>query len=107
MFGLRFDRIANELTDNLKIDGSRPVGRRELLEGHRAGRRHLQPAPDVGLYASWGQGFLPPTTEELANNPDAQGGFNKNLVPATSRGEEVGVRGGFRRAGLRRRRSST
>jgi iron complex outermembrane receptor protein len=52
------------------------------------------PMPDIGIYASWGQGFLPPTTEELSNNPNAQGGFNQNLVPATSQGEEFGVRGG-------------
>ena len=54
------------------------------------------PRADAGLYASWGQGFLPPATEELANNPDGMGGFNTHLVPATSQGEEVGVRGGSR-----------
>jgi iron complex outermembrane receptor protein len=51
------------------------------------------PRETFGLYASWGTGFLPPGTEELANNPDAFGGFNRDLKPATSSGEEVGMRG--------------
>ncbi len=51
------------------------------------------PTPRHGLYASWGQGFLPPSTEELINNPDAFGGFNGHLGAATSHGEEVGARG--------------
>ena len=49
--------------------------------------------PNLGFYASWGQGFLPPATEELANNPDSLGGFNQHLRPATSRSEEIGARG--------------
>jgi iron complex outermembrane receptor protein len=51
------------------------------------------------MYGSWGQGFLPPTTEELVNSPVAYGGFNQDLVPATSSGGELGVRG-FVVAGL-------
>jgi len=51
---------------------------------------------DVALFASWGQGFLPPATEELYANPAALGGFNMSLVPATSMGEEAGVRGNYR-----------
>jgi outer membrane receptor protein involved in Fe transport len=45
---------------------------------------------------SFGQGFLPPSTSELGANPDAMGGFNTHLVPATSYGEEVGIRGAAR-----------
>jgi iron complex outermembrane recepter protein len=48
---------------------------------------------EVNLYANWGQGFLPPATEELAQNPDNFGGFNTHLVPATSNGFELGSRG--------------
>lgn len=51
----------------------------------------------LDLYASWGQGFLPPATEELYANPDALGGFNTRLVPASSRGGELGARGWFGR----------
>jgi len=48
---------------------------------------------EVNLYADWGQGFLPPATEELAQNPDNFGGFNIHLVPATSNDYELGSRG--------------
>ncbi len=95
MFGLRYDHINNDLTDNLKLDGIDMSGSANFSKVTARVGVTYTPLPDVGLYASWGQGFLPPTTEELAQNPDAQGGFNSHLVPATSRGEEVGVRGGF------------
>jgi iron complex outermembrane receptor protein len=49
--------------------------------------------PNLELFANWGQGFLPPATEELYANPEALGGFNDSLIPATSRGEELGARG--------------
>jgi iron complex outermembrane receptor protein len=48
---------------------------------------------EANLYANWGQGFLPPATEELAQNPDNFGGFNTHLVPSTSNGFELGSRG--------------
>jgi iron complex outermembrane recepter protein len=92
-FGVRYDDINNELTDVLNVGGvdlsgsasfSKPTGRAGLA---------WNPRPDFGLYTSIGQGFMPPATEELANNPEGMGGFNMNLVPATSLGEEVGVRG--------------
>jgi iron complex outermembrane receptor protein len=47
----------------------------------------------LNLYSNIGQGFLPPSTEELINNPLSYGGFNQDLVPATSLGEEFGIRG--------------
>ena len=95
MFGLRFDRIVNDLTDNLKVDGVDMSGSANFSKVTARVGATYTPLPDLGLYVSWGQGFLPPTTEELAQNPNAQGGFNQNLTPATSHGEEVGVRGGF------------
>jgi iron complex outermembrane receptor protein len=48
---------------------------------------------EANIYANWGQGFLPPATEELAQNPDHFGGFNTHLVPATSNDYEIGCRG--------------
>jgi iron complex outermembrane receptor protein len=90
---VRYDRVTNRLTDHLQageIDLSgnvvykRPTGRIGVT---------WNPLSDFGLYASWGTGFLPPGTEELVNNPYAQGGYNTQLVAATSVGEEVGVRG--------------
>lgn len=93
VFNLRHDRIYNELNDNLKAGGIDLSGQASFKE--TTGRIGLvwNPGPGVGFYANWGTGFLPPSTEELANNPDSPGGFNSHLMPATSRGEEIGARG--------------
>ncbi|MCX6559344.1 MAG: TonB-dependent receptor [Candidatus Aminicenantes bacterium] len=89
MLSLRYDNVTCKVDDH--------VG---ALSGDNAykkatGRLGLtwNPADDFGLYASWGTGFLPPGTEELSNNPNAFGGFNRDLKPATSAGEEIGARG--------------
>lgn len=86
---LRYDNVTCRLDDHvgsLSGDASykKTTGRLGLT---------WNPSADFGLYASWGTGFLPPGTEELANNPSAFGGFNKDLKPATSSGEEIGARG--------------
>jgi len=47
------------------------------------------------LFASWSQGFIPPSTEELASNPVGYSGFNTHLVPATSSSFDLGGRGFF------------
>jgi iron complex outermembrane receptor protein len=47
----------------------------------------------VNVFANWSQGFMPPSTEELAANPTGYSGFNTHLVPATSDCYDIGVRG--------------
>jgi len=86
---LRYDNVTCKLADyvgGLSGDASynKATGRLGLT---------WNPVSDFGLYASWGTGFLPPGTEELANNPNAFGGFNQDLKPATSSGQEIGARG--------------
>ena len=86
---LRYDKVTCKVDDR--------VGRLSGYNDYKkaTGRLGLtwNPAEDFGLYASWGTGFLPPGTEELSNNPNAFGGFNRDLKPATSAGEEIGARG--------------
>ena len=93
---LRYDDIRNELSDLLKspydLTGNADFSR---LTG-RIGAT-FSPLRDITLYASWGQGFLPPATEELAQNPDHFGGFNTHLTFATSNSFEVGSRGVLKR----------
>ncbi|OYW05704.1 MAG: hypothetical protein B7Z61_05185, partial [Acidobacteria bacterium 37-71-11] len=93
MAGVRHDSVSNTLDDNLATPELNLSGRKSFSK--TTGRLGVawNPVPDFGAYVSWAQGFLPPATEELANNPDRFGGFNEHLVPATSHGEEVGVRG--------------
>lgn len=93
MAGVRWDRTTNELDDDLRIGGIDRSGDADYEKATARLGLTWNPGRKVGLYASWGQGFLPPATEELANNPSALGGFNEGLVPATSNGLEVGARG--------------
>lgn len=94
--GVRWDQIRNELEDHLQANGVDLSGEEKF---HRATGRvgvSFNPRNDFAVYGSWGQGFLPPATEELYANPDAQGGFNLHLKPATSWGYEGGIRGGYK-----------
>ncbi len=92
LLSFRYDKIHNELNDLLKIpydasgtaDFSKPTGRIGI---------NYSLIDEVNVYANWGQGFLPPATEELAQNPDNFGGFNTHLVPSTSNEYEIGFRG--------------
>jgi iron complex outermembrane receptor protein len=97
LLGLRHDRIRNQLEDHLKANGLDLSG--ERIFGKSTGRVGVSFAATsrLDLYASWGQGFLPPATEEIYANPDALGGFNTRLMPASSRGGEVGARGSLGR----------
>ena len=90
---VRYDRVANRLADHLQAGEVDLSG--DVAYKRATGRIGVtwNPLSDFGLYASWGTGFLPPGTEELVNNPFAQGGYNTELVAATSVGEEVGARG--------------
>lgn len=95
--GIRYDRIHNQLSDHLQAGGVDLSGSANFSKTTARVGASWNPRPAVGVYANWSQGFLPPATEELANNPDAMGGFNQHLVPATSMGQEVGVRGALRK----------
>ena len=96
MLDARVDHISNELQDHLQPGGVDLSGNATFDKATARLGASWNPKPDLGFYASMGQGFLPPSTEELANNPAHLGGFNEGLVPATSFGQEVGVRGTLR-----------
>ncbi|MBZ5589455.1 MAG: TonB-dependent receptor, partial [Acidobacteriia bacterium] len=93
MAGLRNDSIDNRLDDNLAMPALDHSGRKSFSKTTARVGIAWNGGQGFGAYASWAQGFLPPATEGLAANPDGFGGFNQHLVPTTSRGEEVGVRG--------------
>ena len=90
---VRYDRVANKLEDQLRAGGLDLSGKVAYKRGTGRVGVTWNPLSDFGLYASWGTGFLPPGTEELVNNPYSLGGYNTQLVAATSSGEEVGARG--------------
>ncbi len=93
VFAARNDDIHNELSDNLKAGGVDLSGSKSFTKTTGRAGVTFNPLPTFGLYASWGQGFMPPNTEQLVANPLYIGGFNQQLVPAESRGEEAGARG--------------
>jgi iron complex outermembrane receptor protein len=93
MLSVRYDWIHNGLDDHLKSGGIDLSGSRDFDKTTGRVGVTWNPSQEFGVYAAWGQGFLPPTTEELANNPAHFGGLNQGLVPATSQGGEVGIRG--------------
>jgi iron complex outermembrane receptor protein len=92
---VRYDHLSNRLEDHLQTADNDLSGK--VSYERVTGRVGLtwNPLQNFGLYASWGTGFVPPGTEELVNNPYAYGGYNAELVPATSNGEEIGARGTF------------
>jgi iron complex outermembrane receptor protein len=93
---VRWDHIGNSLVDHLQASGLDLSGSQNFTKATGRVGVTWSATKDIAVFASWGQGFLPPATEELYANPVALGGFNKMLVPATSMGEEVGVRGDHR-----------
>jgi iron complex outermembrane recepter protein len=88
-----WDHLSNQVADRLKLDGLDLSGERTFDRATGRVGVAFNPRNDIGFYASWGQGFMPPATEELYANPDALGGFNTHLRPATSWGFEGGIRG--------------
>ncbi len=59
---------------------------------YRLGASYYTPIR-LTLYTNFSQGFMPPTTEELAANPFGYSGFNTNLKPAYANSYEIGMRG--------------
>ena len=97
MVSIRYDKIHNELTDALNdtVNGSTDFNR-------TTGRIGLtySPMQEINFFANWGQGFLPPATDELLNNPGKFGGFNKSLTFATSSSVDLGIRGALMKNNL-------
>jgi iron complex outermembrane recepter protein len=93
MLAGRYDDMRNKLTDLWYSDSTDVSGNADFHKSTGRVGLAYTPLAKLNLYANWAQGFLPPSTEELSGNPDAFGGFNRHLTPATSQGEEIGVRG--------------
>ena len=113
MLSGRFDQMNNKIADNLKkhyLTDKDPDGNPfitdtlnydasgELNFNQFTGRLGItySPAQEFTIYSNVGQGFLPPATEELAQNPDNFGGFNTHIIPSTSIGGDLGFRGSIK-----------
>ena len=91
--GLRYDNYNFKVEDHLNsggIDksGSLPMDNLSEMAGvvYRF-NTHLE------TFINYSTAFQTPTTDELGNTPNAQGGFNKDLNPELIKNFEIGVRG--------------
>ena len=95
LVGLRYDRLDFRAWDHIARSGSDPS---------RTGERTMdRVSPSVGVnvpvggalnvFANWGTVFETPSTTELGNRPDGEGGFNPDLEPQTGTSAELGLRG--------------
>jgi iron complex outermembrane receptor protein len=92
MGSVRYDGMNNELTDKMLGLDSAKVSKNYTKVSARLGAGYSF-AEALTVFANWSQGFMPPSTEELASNPEGYSGFNTHLVPATSNCFEIGSRG--------------
>ena len=89
---IRFDAMKNELVNKMLASDTAKTAKNFKNVSARIGASYsINNAANV--FIDWSQGFLPPSTEELASNPVGYSGFNTHLVPATSSCSEIGIRG--------------
>ncbi|MGM0589208.1 MAG: TonB-dependent receptor family protein [Bacteroidota bacterium] len=91
--GIRYNLVDFQLDDSILTDGD-DSGQRSF--------EALTPALGISfnwvkqtLYANYTTAFEAPTTTELVNRPDNEGGFNPEIEPEHMAGIEVGLRGSF------------
>jgi iron complex outermembrane receptor protein len=89
---IRYDAMNNELTNKMLASDTSKTRKNFRNVSARFGLSYSI-GNALNVFIAWGEGFLPPSTEELANNPVGYSGFNTHLVPATSNCSEIGIRG--------------
>jgi outer membrane receptor protein involved in Fe transport len=88
----RYDGMNNDLTNKmLGLDSSKTSKIFKKVSARIGASYSINNA--INVFADWSQGFMPPSTEELASNPSGYSGFNTHLIPATSVCSEIGMRG--------------
>ena len=92
MGSVRYDGMNNELTDKMLGLDSANVSKNYTQVSARLGASYSF-SNVATVFTNWSQGFMPPSTEELASNPVGYSGFNTHLIPATSNCFEIGSRG--------------
>jgi iron complex outermembrane recepter protein len=89
---IRYDEMKNQLTDKMKSSDIAKTSKNFNKASSRIGASYSVNNA-ANIFANWSQGFMPPSTEELASNPVGFSGFNTHLVPAISSSFEIGIRG--------------
>ena len=89
--GARFDAIGFRMEDQHLANGDQSGRRTMSAISPSAGIAY--PARNVTFYANVSTAFETPTTTELVNRPDTDGGLHPDLGPQRTRGLEAGLRG--------------
>ncbi len=92
MLSARYDKLDNRLQDKMLGADTASAYKPFDFNSFRAGLSYKF-GDFLTLYTDYSQGFIPPSTEELANNPFAYYGFNTHLVASTAQSVELGARG--------------
>lgn len=98
--GVRYDWYRFEAADRLLRDGDQSGTRTMNAASPKVGLTWTA-ATNLNVYTGFSTAYLTPTTVELSNRPTGEGGFNRDLDPATLRSFEAGARGLLPRLRLR------
>ncbi|MEX0681444.1 MAG: TonB-dependent receptor [Balneolales bacterium] len=98
--GIRLDAIRFESDDRLQTDGEDQSGHRTFQAVSPSVGVSYQISPGL-IYSNFGTSFETPTTTELVNRPDMDGGFNTDIKPERAQGLDAGFRGGWPAVNLR------
>ena len=88
--GLRNDQVRFEMDDRFLDNGDQSGNRTFSALSPAIGLSYR--VPDLLVYTNYRSAFETPTTTELVNRPDLDGGFNPDVKPQTVQGFEFGVR---------------
>ncbi len=94
--GSRHDRVRFEAADRFFEDDSDDSGERVMSAWSATVGLTYRLHAGFQPYANAGTSFETPTTTELVNRPDGEGGFNLDLDPQHASNYELGVRGDIR-----------
>jgi iron complex outermembrane receptor protein len=90
--GVRYDRIAFDVEDQLVTDGEDHSGTKVMSEPSASFGATLQAAEDLTLYGSVATSFETPTSTELVTTATGGVGLNAALGPQRATGLELGTR---------------
>jgi iron complex outermembrane receptor protein len=96
LFGLRYDSYRFSVTDKFLDDGKVDSGKRIMDRLSPAAGINYRVDNFTKLFFNYSTTFQTPTTAELSNRPEGEGGFNPNLLPEEIYSFELG----FKRMGL-------
>ena len=91
--GVRYDRFRFKVVDRFFEDGVSDSGSRTMDQISPVLGLNYRPKPQYAIYTNVATAFQTPTTTELSNRPEGEGGFNPSLQPVKLTSFELGSKG--------------